>query len=324
MMPNSRYRLSSYLTAGLLVAAGLGVGLTQVVHAEQIFGRQRTGTVPTFSERSDAEVVAKRLYRATLDRDGEARGVTQATAEIQKGNLQQQVNSMVASQEFRQKIARMTAPQILDQFYRGMLNRAPDQAGIDAFLPRMEQRQYANVLLEMTGSPEFRETLSATAAGGSLNPTVDTGNARLDTTLACQARVLAAVARDVSGRVFMSFDRMPDIAANGAVSGPAVDRFDNDRQMSYRCEGNSVTYNYSDRSPASGKDMGERFASVAVNNCLDAAASIFGGAQVRGASLSATDTNTEYVLGHAVGNNNSAVSVVCQLDGLRVVNVRRR
>lgn len=323
MMPNSCFRPSFYLAAGLLVAAGLGVGLTQVVHAEQIFGRQRAGVVPTFNERSDAEAVAKRLYWATVGREADARGLTQATAEIQKGNLQQQVNSMVAAQEFRQKIARMTASQILEQFYRGMLNRAPDQAGIDAFLPRMEQRQYANVLLEMTGSPEFRERLGSIATGSS-NTMADTGNARLDTTLACQARVLAAVARDVSGRVFMSFDRMPDIAANGAVSGPAVDRFDNDRDMSYRCDGNSVTYNYSDRNPARGKDMGERFASVAVNNCLDAAANDFGGAQIRGASLSATDTNTEYVLGHAVGNNNTTVQVVCQLDGMRVVNVKRR
>lgn len=324
MMPNSRFRPSFYLAAGLLVVAGLGVGLTQVVHAEQIFGRQRSGVVPTFNERSDAETVAKRLYWATVGREADARGLTQATAEIQKGNLQQQVNSMVAAQEFRQKIAGMTAPQILEQFYRGMLNRAPDQAGIDAFLPRMEQRQYAAVLLEMTGSPEFRERLSSPVVGGTVNTMADTGNARLDTTLACQARVLAAVARDVSGRVFMSFDRMPDIAANGAISGPAVDRFDGDRQMSYRCDGNSVTYNYSDRSPARGKDMGERFASVAVNNCMDAAANDFGGAQIRGASLSATDTNTEYVLGHAVGNNNSTVQVVCQLDGLRVVNVKRR
>jgi hypothetical protein len=320
MMPNSRFRPSFYLTAGLLVVAGLGVGLTQVVQAEQIFGRQRSGDVPTFSGRAEAEAVAKRLYRATLEREAEVRGLTQATAEIQKGNLQQQINSMVASQEFRQKIARMTAPQILDQFYRGMLNRAPDQAGIDAFLPRMEQRQYAGVLLEMAGSPEFRETLGSTAT----SPVTDATTSRLETVLGCQARVLAAVSRDVSGRAFLSFDRMPDIAANGAVSGPAVDRFDNDRQMSYRCEGNSVTYNYSDRSPARGRDIRERFESVAVNNCMDAASNEFGGAQIRAASLSASDTNAEYVLGHAVGNNNATVSVVCQLDGMRVVSVRRR
>lgn len=320
MMPTVSFRSLSSLAAGLVLAAGLGVGLSQVAHADQIFGRQRPGAVPKFDQQESA-VVAARLYRATVNRDGDARGLSQATAEIQKGNVTQQVNSMVASQEFRQVIARMTPTQIVEQFYRGLLNRQPDRAGLDSFVPRIENRDYSGVLLEMLASPEFRSSLASGAGAGG----VTNVNTRLDAALACQARVLMAVARDVNGRTFLSFDKMPETSQDfRVISGPAVDRFDNDRQMTYRCDGDNVTYYYNDRQPSKGADIRERFASVAVNNCLDAANNEFGGATIRGAALSASDTRAEYVLGLAGSLNNQAVQVVCEVDGMRVVNVRRR
>jgi hypothetical protein len=319
MMPNCLSRSCSSLAAGLVLAAGLGVGLTQIAHADQIVGRQRPGAAGAFSQ-AESVVVAERLFRATVNRDADARGVAQAAAEVQKGNLTQQVNSMVASPEFRQVIADKTPAQILEQFYSGMLKRQPDRAGIDAFTPRIAARQYGAVLLEMANSPEFRSSLSSTAAPG--GPAI---TSRLDAALNCQARVLAAVTRDVTGRTFLSFDRMPETSQdNRVISGAAVDRFDGDRQMTYRCDGNDVTYSYNDRGRSTGKDVRERFDSVAVNNCLDAGNNEFGGATIRAAALSASDTRAEYVLGHAIGNNNSSVQIVCEMDVLRVVNVRRR
>lgn len=309
------------LTTSLVVALTLAVSGAVALNAGQISRpRQTTTTAPSPAIPADqAGTVAARLYLAVLGRDGDAAGLRSATTEIQRGRINNQVAAMVTSPEFRQNVQPKPASDILAQFYQGLLNRNPDPAGMNAFLPRLGRGEYTGVILEMLGSPEFRETLGASSGGG--GSTVAT---RLDAALACQARVLAAVNDDVPGRVFLSFDRMPDTSQDlRVVSGAAVDRFDRDRAMTYRCEGTTATYYYNDRERARGADIREPFASVAVNNCLNAASSEIGGAQIQGAALSASDTRAEYVLGLAVSDSRT-VNVVCELDGMRVVNVRRR
>lgn len=328
MMPNSHVRLISSLTAGVLVAAGLGLALSQVVHADQILGRQRAGAVPTFSGRADAEAVARRLYHAILDRDGEPQGINQATAEIQKGNLTQQVNAMVASQEFRQKIANMTSPQILNQFYRGMLNRAPDRAGLDAFLPRIEQRQFAGVLLEMAGSTEFRESLGTstppTATGGgplSVKPT-----SRTEAALLCQAKVITAYSRDVPGRrVFISFDQMPTTSMDmNTVSGRGVDRLDNNRTVTYRCDGSTVSYSHDDGRPPVGADPRQNFGAATIDACIAGAAGEFRGVPVQAITMTTTDVDRQFYIQAYSQVEGQPVYVVCELDYTRIVSIRRR
>lgn len=311
---------SRRLTTSFIVALSLVVTGAAVLSASQISRPRQTTTAPVPSIPADqAGTVAGRLYLAVLGREADAPGLRGATSEIQRGRINNQVAAMVGSAEFREGTQQRPAADILQQFYRGLLGRNPDPAGTNAFLPRLGRGEYTGVILEMLGSSEFRETLGLSTGGGA----TAVPN-RLEAALGCQARVLAAVNDAVPGRVFLSFDRMPETSQDlRVVSGAAVDRFDNDRAMTYRCEGTAATYYYNDRQSARGADIREPFASVAVNNCLNAASNEFGGAQIQGAALSASDTRAEYVLGLAVSDTRS-VSVVCELDGMRVVNVRRR
>ncbi len=309
---------SRHLISSLAVAVTLAVTGAVALNASQISRPRQTTTTTSAAIAADqAGTVAARLYLAVLGREADAPGLRGATAEIQRGRLNNQVAAMVASAEFRQGTQQLPAADVLARFYKGLLNRNPDPAGVNAFLPRLGRGEYIGVILEMVNSPEFRESLGASTGGaGTAVPN------RLEAALTCQARVLEAVAKSAPGRrTFLSFDRMPETSQDLRVSsGPAVDRFDGDRAMTYRCEGNNVSFFYNDRQNARGADPREPFASVAVNNCLNAASDALGGAPVIAASLSASDTRAEYVLG--LGSN--SVSAVCELDGMRVVNVRRR
>lgn len=297
------------LLPALLTALVLGGALVQ---AAPQASRQTAGS---FS-RADATTIANRLYRAMFGREGEPNGISQATAEIQRGNLQRQVNAMVGSAEFRGVTSRLQPAAMLEQFYRGLMGREPDTAGVNAYLPRMEKRQYASVLLDIIGSPEFRRGLGAPTAA----PAAPT---RLEAALDCQARVLDAARREASGLVFWSFDRMPEVSSDGrTASGPAVDRFDEDRPLTYRCDGNDVTFAYADRGRARGADRRLEFPSGAARACMAAARDDAGRAiTFDAAALSATDTRAEFVIGLAA---NTSMRFTCEMEGTRVVSIHKR
>lgn len=262
--------------------------------------------------RADAELIGRRLYRAALGRDADAGGLTTVTAEIQRGNLQSAISNLVTSAEFVRSQQSKPAAELVEQFYQGLLQRAPDTAGVRAFMPRVQRRQYATVLTEMIGSPEFRSILAS--------PPADTmgsaATSRLDHALGCQGKVIEAARKDAGGRVFLTFDRMPEISTDGGtVSGPAVDRFgDEDRQLTYRCAGSAITYVYADRKGPVAVDPRLDFPSGAVRACE---AAVRPGLIFEAASLTATDTNAEYVL----GISGSTVHQ-CEMSATRVVSVK--
>jgi hypothetical protein len=267
--------------------------------------------------RADAELIAKRLYKAILGREADATGLTVAVAEIQRGRLGGQVQGMLDSNEFQDNHGRKPSAVLLQQFYRGILNREPDTAGVQGYLGQMDRGQFAPILLDMINSAEFRNILASppTETPRPSAPATPQVN-RLDAALACQGKVIAAVRSDAGGRIFLTFDRMPEVSGDGqTVSGPAVDRFNNDdRQMTYRCAGRDVTYSYADRRPAKAADSRLNYPSAAVRNCQNA---IREGLAFDAASLSASDTNTEYVLGIVDGRVRQ-----CTMDRQRVVSVK--
>lgn len=113
----------------------------------------------TSYERTEAEYVARGLYHAILGREGDASGLAAATVEIQRGNLEAQIRSMVTSEEFRTRQAGMDSAALLAQFYRGLLEREPDSIGIRTFGEDMQFRRYTDVLLALIHSQEFEERL---------------------------------------------------------------------------------------------------------------------------------------------------------------------
>jgi hypothetical protein len=312
----------------LPVAAALVVcSLGAVVTAAQVRTRprpndQRPNEVAKTYTRADAELVARRLYRAALGREADAPGLSAATADIQRGNLLGVIQGMTASSEFRSGSGTKQPSQLLEHFYQVLFERAPDSSGVQASLGRLERGEHAGVLFSLMTSPEFEKILAT--------PPVAVGAAagaptRLESALECQARVIEAVRRDAGGRIFLTFDRMPTEGAGGSLQGPAVDRFNDiradratnperDRPLTYRCDGASATYSYSDRKPPVAADARLEFPSAAVRACQ---AAVRGGLVFDAASLSASDTNAEYVLGLA-----GTARHQCQMNGTRVVSVK--
>jgi len=316
---------TSTISRALIVATAVMLGASFVQATPQRGNRQATTTPQARDSysREEAQTIATRLYRAVLDRDGTAAEISRTTADIQRGNLATQVNGLVSGVEFRRGQERLDAAQLLERFYQRLLDRAPDSGGVEGFLPLVEQRRYADVILGITRSAEFRErTLGTSARAQPAAPVTPAAPSRLTRSLDCQARALDAARGDANGLVFWSFDRLPETPGDTVVSGPGVDRFDNDRHLTYRCDGNAVTYVYDDRGRVAGADRRLEFPSGAVRACVGAARDDRG-RQVTfdAASLSATDTRTEYVIGLAA---NTDVRYVCEMDGTRVVRVDRR
>jgi hypothetical protein len=104
-------------------------------------------------------VVTNAVYAALLARAPDASGFSSAVAEIQSCNLETLLIAMLGSQEFRAATSGMTAAQILEQFYQGILDREGDSAGVRLYLGEMRRRQYASVLLKLIRSPEFERRL---------------------------------------------------------------------------------------------------------------------------------------------------------------------
>jgi len=321
-IPSNAVRYCAAGALSLLVAAA-----TVVASAEADQRDRRGQSQPPAAEqggsynRADVEVIVGRLYRAVLGRDADPSGLNAMVDNIQRGNMEPAVQGLFDSSEFRGSRGAGQPDQVLDRLYRGLLNRAPDAAGIRAFLPRIERQQYTSVVFEIMASPEFAGALSAPpqssrpAPAPAAPPPAKSVN-RLESALDCQMRVIDAARREAGGRVFLTFDRMPDVSADGqTVQGPGVDRFNNlDRQLTYRCGGRDVTYVYSDRRPPVAADPRLAFPSAAVRNCQNA---VRDGLVFDVAALSASDTNAEYVLGIAGGTPH-----VCQMNGMRIVSAK--
>lgn len=311
-------RMLKFAAVALVVSA-MSAGLSAAASQRGQRGGQPQTSVAS-DVPGDATSVGRRLYRGVLGREADPGGLAGAVAEIQRGRASAVVDGFLASDEFRALERNKSAAQLLDQFYRGLLLRAPDQGGIQMYEPRVARRQYADVIMALVNSDEFRNSLTSTPAvtpPTPPRPAPAPAVSRVDAALACQAKVLELVRKDAGGRVFLSFDRLPDVSADGQnVSGPAMDRVVDrgERPMSYRCAGRDVSYSYGDRRGAVAMDSRLNYPSAAVRNCQNA---IKSGLAFDAASLSASDTSTEYVIGLTGG----AVRQ-CTMDRQTVVTVK--
>ncbi len=109
--------------------------------------------------RGEAEVIARRLYRALLGREPDPQGFSAAVAEIQRGRLDSQVKGMLASSEFQVLRHRLSDTALLEQIYAGLLDREPDSDGVRDYLPRIRRRRTAEVVLRILRSDEFARLL---------------------------------------------------------------------------------------------------------------------------------------------------------------------
>jgi hypothetical protein len=111
-------------------------------------------------DRKEAEFIADRLYRGLLGRSPDPAGFRAAVAEIQRGRLDSQVRGMLASREFQVTRHRLSDADLLEQLYRGLLDRKPDSAGARDYLPKIRRHQERDVILRILRSDEFLRQLA--------------------------------------------------------------------------------------------------------------------------------------------------------------------
>jgi hypothetical protein len=246
--------------------------------------------------RREADNIGARLFKAIVGRDGGGQDPRQAADQILLGKLPAQVEAMFNSAEFRQKAGGMTPTQILDQIYTGLLDRKTDDAGIRTYLREIEQRKYASVVLKIINDTEFETRIlgrSPRNRGGGGN---DRGGDRggfndrpgfggeanmMRAAEGCQADVVAQVLADVGAPVllrFQSMDRTSSRWGGDTIEGSAVDVFDRNRLLTYRCEmdrnrfrSSRVTYRYDDRRDGNRRsDIGSDYPLASARACQSA------------------------------------------------------
>ena len=82
-----------------------------------------------------------------------------AVAEVQPGRFEGLVGSLVDSREFTDLRRQSQAADVLEAFYAGLLNRAPDSAGADAYLDDIVRGQPRGVIMSLVQSSEFEASL---------------------------------------------------------------------------------------------------------------------------------------------------------------------
>lgn len=305
--------LLSSSVAVLVVASGLSSSVT----ADQILGRRQAQQAAAVG--AEAQFIAERLHRTALGRDGARAAVTQTAQQLENGNLQRAINTVVNSQDFRNTTGRMRSADILERFYQGLHGRSPDPTGISIFIPRLDRREYAAVLLEMLESPEFRATLDRELGG-----MAGGGNAFAESVLTCHANVVDAVSDVAPGRVLLNFEQPSQTRGNTrAISGMAVDESEAARNLSYQCDGDRATFTYADRRPPRGADPRTQVGFPIIRTCLTRAANELRDARVVAIGVSSTTATSGQILVTALSRA-GAVHASCEVEGQQIGSVRRR
>ena len=109
--------------------------------------------------RRQAEEIVTRLYRAALQRNPDEPSVRNATAEVERGNLTGQVESLVRSSEFQQLRQQQSDLELLTAFYQGLFDRDPDGGGLRQYLADVGRGRSIQVLTTLVQSEEFERRL---------------------------------------------------------------------------------------------------------------------------------------------------------------------
>lgn len=110
--------------------------------------------------RADAENVTRRIYDALLDREPRAPEHDEWVAELQRGRLPQQLAVIVQTSEFTGRVGGLAAGEVLNQIFRGMLDRAPTAAETKTYLPQVQTKQYVPAMLKLVTSDGFRKQVA--------------------------------------------------------------------------------------------------------------------------------------------------------------------
>jgi len=111
--------------------------------------------------RRQAEEIAVRLYRAILQREIDPNARVTATARVRRGRLESLVSFLFDSREFTDVRQRTQPAELLEAFYVGLLDRAPDSDGVNDHLREITRGRYLDAIMELLESGEFEATLNS-------------------------------------------------------------------------------------------------------------------------------------------------------------------
>lgn len=147
-----------------LLAAILFFGLATPMGARADFDRndgfENSPIEASSIGRRKAQQLVTLMYRAILFRNPEPGGLQNWTNLILQNGEQgvfQAAYEIAESNEFRQNIApRYSVRDIVTNYYRVFLGRAPDREGLRNWISLQRQGQYGEVAQGFVGSQEFR------------------------------------------------------------------------------------------------------------------------------------------------------------------------
>ena len=278
-----------------------------------------TAASPTQTySRQEAEAIASRLHRALFN--SESGSMNDTINEVQAGRVRQRVDALVAVPEFRQRVMPQGAGTVVGQIYRGLLDRDPTDAELRRDVGFVSKGRVSDVVVTLVTSGEFQSKVrSGSGSGGSgSTASVDAGTAAN-----CMEQVVEAVRNDLPGIVLLRFESAE--RDGNAVKGIAIDAIDNNRRISYRCDG-GASYNYEDgRRDRSGPAEGS-FPSERVTACQNDIRSRVqsqrqGDITFESAGIISTSSGDQVRgLGFEKKQGGQNFTYRCQMDGSRVAN----
>jgi hypothetical protein len=108
-------------------------------------------------ERDDAEYIVDRLYRSLLQRPPSQADFQANVGRVEDGQLRLVVDELTSSPEFLNRERSRTSDVVLQDLYRGLLQRSP--ASGESSVSRLGTADYLAIVLQLLSSPEFRQLL---------------------------------------------------------------------------------------------------------------------------------------------------------------------
>ena len=159
--------LFAVLGACCVLAPAAVAGQSLASQSQSLMSGPAAQTRSTDMGERKLELLAAKLFDATLGRAPSSSELGQALEHLRDGRLQNLVSALVNSSEYRGHRGRMGARLTLQQFYRSLLGRSPDASGSASFEQELTRGRDAEVLTAIVASPEFQQRLAEEANAAS-------------------------------------------------------------------------------------------------------------------------------------------------------------
>lgn len=151
------------LAAGLVlssVAAAQTPGLTDHPAWEPENPRATSHPQTPSASADEPAAIAERLFAALLDREPSGLELEQAASQIDTGQRDALLGTLLGSSEYRRLRSTKTPNTLLDQYFAGLFDRSPDASAYRTFSGELSRGNDAGVVRALLDSPEFDDVIA--------------------------------------------------------------------------------------------------------------------------------------------------------------------